>query len=285
MSNNGEEQETKSETVRGQAGSGRGVTQLPVTSQVASVTRTARSRIEQYQADHSRASRPSREHQPHLVAASLALKLFPSGAREETMESSALVAAQVSSLFPSTQAISLVVETARTDAPLPPASISEQATYSELFHTEATGSILLRVIHDSQVLELISLCTDTPPLRIVFPAPVLPNPSVMWNPGHELHVLAVTSIGSLFRITVPIADGAPLWHAGSLPYISSREFVISKAKTDLERAIVHVQGLYSVAVAYSDGFLLRLEAGQLGHGEGEGTANFLLRFFFDMCSP
>ena len=194
------------------------------------------------------------------------------------MESTALVAAQISSLYPCSQAISVVVNTHRIDVPLPPASDSEHATYSELFYTEITGTILLRVIRDGQIIELISLSTDAPPIRFIYPAPVLPNPSIVWNPAQELHILAVTTIGSLFRITVPISDGAHLWHTASMLTLSTREYVINKAKSDPAKAIVHVQGLYSVAVAYPEGSLLRLELEQLGEGNENGAHIFATSF-------
>lgn len=163
-----------------------------------------------------------------------------------------------------------MVNTKRTDAPLPHASDSEHATYSEVFYTEATGTVLLRVIHEGQILELISLSTDAPPIRFIFPASILPNPALVWNDAQELHILAMTSIGSLFRIIVPTSEGTPLWQAATLPYIAIREYVVSKAKSDPSRIFAHVHGLYSVALALHDGSLLRLEVEQLGQDGEDG---------------
>ncbi|KAI0347005.1 hypothetical protein BDW22DRAFT_1367225 [Trametopsis cervina] len=182
------------------------------------------------------------------------------------MDSSVLVAAQISSLFPNTQSLNFVINTQRTDVPLPPPADSEHATYAEIFYTEETGAILSRVIHEGQILELVSLSTDAAPLRFVFPAAILPNPAVMWSSDHELHILAVTAIGSLFRIVLPIPETAPLWQAASLAHIFTREYSINKMKADTSGLLVHVQGIYSVALADEEGSILRLEVEHLGRG-------------------
>ncbi|KAI0698869.1 nucleoporin Nup120/160-domain-containing protein [Cytidiella melzeri] len=188
------------------------------------------------------------------------------------MEPNILVAAQISSLFPYAHTLSLVVNTKRTDVPLPPASDSEHAIYAETFNSEATGTILLRVIHDGQILELVSLSTDAPPLRFIFPAAILPNPAVMMSLDQQLHVIALTAIGSLFRVVVPIPDTAPLWQAAVIPYISIREYTVGKLKADTTGVIAHVQSIHSVALANADGSIVRLEAEQLGQGDEDGAA-------------
>ena len=95
------------------------------------------------------------------------------------MASHALVATQISSLFPSAHALSLIVQTRRTDIPLPDESDSEHASHSNIFYAPSTGTILLRVIHGGHIVELISLSSDSPPLRFVYPSPVLPHPSLL----------------------------------------------------------------------------------------------------------
>lgn len=175
------------------------------------------------------------------------------------MTTSILVSTQISSLFPSTQAVSLVIQTKRTDIPLPSPSDSEHATYSEVFHNAATGTILLRVIHDRQVVELISLSTDIQPIRFIFPTAILPNPSLVWD-GDNLHLIAVTRAGSLFRVILPIYEGAPLWQVATLGDIIIREQIVARLQSNVEPTVVHVQGVYCVVAALSDGSLLRLEA-------------------------
>ena len=174
------------------------------------------------------------------------------------MDSHVLVATQISSLFPPTSSLTFVVNTKRTDVPLSPSSDSEHASFAEAFYHELAGSILFRAIHDGQVLELISLSTDTPPLRFIFPSAVLPSPSVMWN-SQSLHVLAVTAFGSLFRLVVPLSESGQLWQATPLSAIRTSEYNISKLKRDFSLAVTHVQGLHCVALGLQDGSVLRLE--------------------------
>lgn len=194
------------------------------------------------------------------------------------MDSQILVAAQISSLFPSSSALTYIVSTKRNDLPLPPTSDTEHATAADVFYTEATGSILSRVVHDGQILELISLSTDAPPLRLIFPAPILPNPALVLGP-QSIHILAVTTLGSLFRVVLPLFDGAPLWQASSLGSISVGEHIIAKLKGELRNAVANVHGIYCVVIGLEDGSLLRLEVERVG-GENEAGAFFLLSSVF-----
>lgn len=194
------------------------------------------------------------------------------------MEQSVLVAAQVSSLFPSTHALSVVVQTTRSRLNATPqsSSDSEHAIYAEIFNTDVTGTILLRVIHEGHILELISLSTNAPPIRFIFSDPVIPNPAVMVNLDQDIHIIAVTSSGSLFRIVLPIPDSAPLWQATSLSYISIREYLINKWKPDTRGILAHVQSVYSVVLASADGSILRLEIEQLSQDGQDGASRLRL---------
>lgn len=199
------------------------------------------------------------------------------------MTTSILVSTQISSLFPSTQAVSLVIQTKRTDIPLPPPSDSEHATYSEVFHNSATGTILLRVLHDGQVVELISLSTDIQPIRFIYPTAILPHPSLFWD-GDNLHLIAVTQAGSLFRVILPVYEGAPLWQISTLGDIIIREQIVARLQGNVEPSVVHVQGVYCIVVALSDGSLLRLEADKgMDDLEGEMIVLCLVIGYADPC--
>ncbi|TFK87436.1 hypothetical protein K466DRAFT_663014 [Polyporus arcularius HHB13444] len=179
------------------------------------------------------------------------------------MEGSVLVASHLSALFPSTQPIP-VYSTQKDISQLPPRNESghplEHASYSTLFHTPLTGTILLRVSHGGLMLELISLSSDIPPLRFDFPAAILPSPSIMLWESEELHVLLATTSGSLWRIVIPVREGAPLWHpnANRRWY---REYVI---QSGYAQGLVQVQGTHCVVISQPGGSLLRLEAEALG---------------------
>ena len=196
------------------------------------------------------------------------------------MQSSILVAAQVSSLFPSSHALNVPVKTRRPrlNDSLQSSSDSEHAIYAEIYNIDITGSILLRVIHDGHILELISLSTDAPPLRFIFADPVIPNPTVMGNPNQEIHIIAVTTAGSLFRIVVPVPDAAPLWQSTTIPSISIREYLVNKWRADWSAVLVHVQSTYWVTLASADGAILRLDAEQVGQDDEDGMHHLSYKF-------
>jgi nuclear pore complex protein Nup160 len=110
-----------------------------------------------------------------------------------------LVAAHLTSLFPSSQLTAIPIPTSRPNAPLPPAPgasgpPAEHAIYSTALQTPTAGTIILRVLHQGLILELLSLSTDITPIRFVFPSPVTPSPAIFLWQGAEIHVIAVTSI-------------------------------------------------------------------------------------------
>lgn len=184
-----------------------------------------------------------------------------------------LVAAQLSSLYPSSNAISQVLQTERRNLPLPPPhtdtdSSSEHASYSSTFYAPHTGTILLRVIHGGLILELISLSTDVPPIRFVFPSAVLPAPAIFAWGEKELHVLAVISSGSLFRLVLPTVNPTRLWH-DPLPKQWSREYIIKNVPEQFY-GVVQAQGLLCVAIGLTNGSLIRIEAENIGDDNFHG---------------
>lgn len=189
------------------------------------------------------------------------------------MSAGLLVATQLSSLFPSSQVTSVPLQTSRRDTPLPfdPTESdppTEHAIISTVLHHPITGTILLRVIHAGLILELISLSTDVPPIRFVFPAPILSCPAIFIWKSHEIHVLAVTTLGSLYRLVLPGSKGK-LWH-DPVSKNWCREHLIQNIRETVE-AVVHVQGTHTVAIGMRNGAMLRLETEQLGddHDDGE----------------
>jgi nuclear pore complex protein Nup160 len=188
--------------------------------------------------------------------------------RITAMEGGFLIATQLSSLFP-TQTTSIPVQTARQGVPLPPSPHdsdppAEHATFSSLLHTPVTGTILLRVLHGGLIIELVSLSTEVPPIRLVFPAAVIPSPAVFLWESSELHVIAVASIGSLYRVVIPVGIGRELWR-NQTDNIWPREYLINNI-AGLEEGLVHVQGTHCVAVGLPNGVLLRLETDYAGMG-------------------
>ena len=177
-----------------------------------------------------------------------------------------LVATHLSSLFPS-NSISIPLQTTRQRVPLP--SIpkesdppAEHATHSSVLHTPITGTILLRVLHGGLIIELISLSTEVPPIRFIFPAVILPFPAMFLWDSTELHVMAVTQTGSLYRLVIPVDNGHDLWLNRS-DNIWPREYLI-KNITDTMEGLVHVQGTDCVAIGLPNGSLLRLETEYVG---------------------
>ncbi|KAK7696575.1 hypothetical protein QCA50_001233 [Cerrena zonata] len=180
-----------------------------------------------------------------------------------------LVAAHLSPLYPPSQATPLVISTKQTNAPLPNLTADtdiplEHATHSQIFDSPSTGSILMRLIHGGLILELIPLTRKANTLRLVFPDVILPYPSLTVWDNQELHVIAVTSIGSLFRVVLPLIDGELLWHNISAPRKWWREYVVMKLQGgSTSRCLVQVQGCDCVAISLPDGSLLRLDVRML----------------------
>lgn len=204
------------------------------------------------------------------------------------MERSILVPTQLSSLFPSTQATSIPIQTTRQNVSLPPAPRAsdpplEHATYSAVLHTPTTGTILLRVLHGGSIIELISLSTEVAPVRLVFPVAVLPSPAIfLWE--MELHVLAVTNIGSLHRVVLPVDGNGHLWQS-HIANIWTREYHIKHFPGNMQ-GVVHVQGTHCVAIGMPNGSLLRVETEYLVSEGNDGeclgnlsVSSFLVWFY------
>jgi nuclear pore complex protein Nup160 len=190
------------------------------------------------------------------------------------MDGGLLLATQLSCLFPSSQATSFLVQTLRRNTPLPPplnesGPLAEHASFSSLLHTATTGTILLRVLHSGLILELVSLSTEHPPIRFVFPAPVLPSPGIFLWGTSEFHILAVTTTGSLYRLVVPTGGINQLWN-DQLSGNWCREYLIKYVGGSVE-GLVQVQGTHNVAIGFSNGSLLRLETEYLGDDTHHGA--------------
>lgn len=198
------------------------------------------------------------------------------------MDASFLVSTQLSSLFPS-HATSIPLQTARQGVPLPPAPQesdppAEHATHSSLLHTPVTGTILLRVLHGGLIIELISLSTEVPPIRFIFPALIVPSPAMFLRDSKEIHILAVTRTGSLYRLVIPVDNGHNLW-LNRTEDIWPREYLI-KNSADTMHGVVHVQGTDCVAIGFPNGSLLRLETEYVGEeSDSEWIHCCMPRFF------
>ncbi|KAF9535022.1 nucleoporin Nup120/160-domain-containing protein [Crepidotus variabilis] len=184
------------------------------------------------------------------------------------MEELCLVATHLSSVNTGPTAY-FNVQTQRQNAPLPspiqdndfPA---DHATCSQALTTPTTGTILLRLIQGGVVVELTALSAPVPPLRVIFPATVIPNPTIFLWKETELHLLAVTDIGSLHRIVIPL-DGFKLWQ-DQTENIWPREYFISNLPSEsIRQCFAHAQGTHSIAIALPSGVLLRIEAESMGY--------------------
>ncbi|KDR83495.1 hypothetical protein GALMADRAFT_55353 [Galerina marginata CBS 339.88] len=183
------------------------------------------------------------------------------------MDSHFLVATHLSSINHTT-AFTVVVQTARQNAPLPVVHDddlpTEHATCSSVLTTPTTGSILMRVIHGGLIVELVSLSTPIAPIRIVFPAVVLPTPSLFLWEGTEIHLILATDIGSLYRLIIPV-DGFKLWKDQAESIWPREYFIRNLPIGQIRGCSVHAQGTHCVAVSLPNGVLLRLEAESMGY--------------------
>ena len=176
------------------------------------------------------------------------------------MPTYSLVATHLSSVFPSSNIPTHAIVTTRRDLPLATAQSDipdNHASYSSLFNSIITGGILIRVIQGGLAIELISLTTAVSPIRFVFPAAVLPSPSLCIC-QNQLHLLVVTSVGSLYRIIFPSNETGQLWNE-PFRHDWCKEWQIKKL-SGVEPKLVHVQDSHTVAVALSSGGFLKLES-------------------------
>ena len=184
-----------------------------------------------------------------------------------------LVAAHLSSVFPSsTHVTTHAVPTSRRDTPIPTltntlSSPDDHASHSSVFHSDATGHVLIRIILCGLAVELISLSSSVPPVRFVFPAAVVPSPTLVLHEDREIHLLAVTSVGSLYRLVLPLHEGNQLWN-GPLPRSWCREWCMRRLG-GYKPQLLHVQNQTSVSVALNSGSYIRLDADSVGTNSGK----------------
>ena len=189
--------------------------------------------------------------------------------RPPTMDAGCLIPTHLPDQLPKAIPIHSARPTAAPPAPAPdPDLLPDHSLFSALFTAPAAGSLLLRVVHAGHILELLSLSTDVAPLRFVFPAPILGAPAILaWDPA-ELHVLAVTTSASLYRLVIPIATARRLWKDDT-GNIWIREYLIKTPASDL-LGPVHVHSVHCVAIGLTHGSLLRVELDSLGSGDQQG---------------
>ncbi|KAJ8523440.1 hypothetical protein ONZ45_g87 [Pleurotus djamor] len=174
-----------------------------------------------------------------------------------------LVSTHLSSVSPSSNATTLQIQTSRNKTPLPPAPKEsdpppEHASYASVLRTDATGTLLLRVLHGDLIVELVSLTTDIAPIRFVFPSPILPHPAIfVWN-ANQLHLLAVTTSGSFYRVVLSLEDSTNLWkhHIDRFTY---HEYEIETIQGEIQ-GVAQMQSPHSVAIGLQNGSVLRIEA-------------------------
>ncbi|KAL5508105.1 hypothetical protein ACEPAH_5723 [Sanghuangporus vaninii] len=151
------------------------------------------------------------------------------------------------------------VPTARRDIPLATARSDipdEHASFSSLFNSTEIGHVLIRVVQGGLAVELVSLSYNVSPIRFVFPATIIPNPALVAY-GGRTYLIVVTSVGTLFRLSVPSYPDGQLWH-GPLSKNWCKEWQIKKLG-GAEPKLVHVHDAHDVAIALSYGGYLRLE--------------------------
>lgn len=170
-----------------------------------------------------------------------------------------LVGAHLSSLYSPPHIRTVPVHTSARNIPLPPPPTEsdlppEHCLHASTFYSHDTGTIYVRLLHDGIVLELLSLTNETQPIRFLFPTAVIPSPSISILDG-EIHILVLTSAGSLYRLAVPFKPPR-LW---SEPSTSDwcYEYHLKNPQI-LTNAVVQAQDLDTVLVGLANGSLLRL---------------------------
>lgn len=203
------------------------------------------------------------------------------------MEDFCLVATHLSSLT-SAPSFNVILSTTRQNVPLPSVVTdndvpAEHATCARLLTAGTIGTVLFRVIHGGAVVELSALSALVPPLRIVFPALVLPDPALFLWKETELHLLVLTDIGSLYRLIIPI-DGLKLWQDQSENVWPREYFIRNLPRENIRECVMHAQGIHCIAVSLPNGGLLRIEAELLGYDGLDGKPVFLVSIKLELKS-
>ncbi|KAK0206120.1 nucleoporin Nup120/160-domain-containing protein [Desarmillaria ectypa] len=188
------------------------------------------------------------------------------------MDSSMLVATQLSSLYPSVHAVGVSIP---SNGPVDPlfcytpdqSNLTEHSTFSTVFHSTTTGTILLRVL-EASLLELVSLSVDTVAARFSLPSPVLPSPGIFLWEDQELHIIAVTVSGCVYRLVLPLRNSKDLWR-DEIHNVWTREYVITHRVAGIN-GVAHIHGTHCVAIGLGNGSLLRLDTEYVGSEGGEG---------------
>lgn len=191
-----------------------------------------------------------------------------------SIEEGFLISAPLSPLY-SQQPISIPIKTSRQQLPLPQNSSDsgihpEHATFSTVLTTSTHGTIALRLLHDGVIAELLSLSFQVTPIRFVFPAAVLPSVGLFLTETDALHVLAVDTAGSLYRLVISL-DGRNLWQ-NQRDVIWPREYHIVNFPENNNKPLVHIEGTHSVIITYPNASILRLEASSTGEDGQEGES-------------
>ncbi|KAJ4481914.1 hypothetical protein J3R30DRAFT_3656103 [Lentinula aciculospora] len=183
-----------------------------------------------------------------------------------------LIGTHLSSLFPQSRALSIYVQTQRVNTPL--SSIeresdpAEHALYSSVLQTPSTGTILLRVLHGGLIVEFVSLSTQNQPLRFVFPSAVLLSPGIFLWENDEIHFIAVTITGSIYRAVIPTGGGLELWH-NRTQKIWISEYLIKNFSGTM-KGLVHIHSTHCVFIGLPNGSLMRLETEYAGSERLDG---------------
>lgn len=184
------------------------------------------------------------------------------------MASRTLIAVHASSIT-STALQAFTLESERAEAPSAADAdvLPEHATETSVL-CDAQAHILLRLINNRRTIELLSLSTPISPIRFLFPSPVLPSPAVVYD-NDEVHVVACTQAGSVFRLVFPLPD---LWNTQYMTKNWRQEYHIRHPIANL-LGPVHVKEAGCMLIALRDGGILELDASRkIGNAEFQGNA-------------
>ncbi|WFD05444.1 hypothetical protein MVES1_000774 [Malassezia vespertilionis] len=127
--------------------------------------------------------------------------------------------------------------------------------------------VLARVLYQGTELELRIMCVDdVPPVSMSFQAPLLANVGVFEDPTTStIHVLCVSSVGFVYRLTIPIAA---IVRNHPLPsrWVQEQPVDILQADDAPEATLVYAIDAGLLLVACADGTLVRLEQENMGDG-------------------
>ncbi len=184
--------------------------------------------------------------------------------------SQSVVSTNVSSLYNTSRIRNVPIQTVLRDIGIADPNIGaellpEHASFASYSNLGDHPSLLVRLTNNNFTLQLFALNSDSQPISFTFQSPVLPDPFVIPDLSRELHIIACTASGSVYRLVLPPPG---YWEdaVGASSNEWQQEHVISSASRE-SLSSFYVSDTGSAFVGLRDGGIVKLQARRLRQPE------------------